>query len=419
MAKRRANGEGSIYQRKDGTWTAQYTDAAGKKRYLYGKTQQIVKDKLKEAIRQTDQGLWADANRIKFVDWLKDWLEVYERPKVQEKTYSLMYNAVYKHIAPAFPRVLLKDLRPEMIQKFINEKAVGGRLDGRPGGIAARTLEIYKRAFNGALTQAVDNNLILSNPAKKVSLPKIPYKEKQILTREQQRKLEQAALEHDNPLMFMIFLGLYSGMRVGEMIGLKIDDIDFEKEEIHVRRTIGRANLPGTGKGKRVISEPKTAKGRRTIPMPDFLADRLKQYIEDRNALVEAVDGNWREYAPRGVRPGVSFEGWKDEGYVFLSAWGKPPEYGTVYSLFNKLLDKLEIPRVTIHALRHTFATRAIEAGFDVKSLSEILGHTDATVTLNTYTHALEEQKRQNMNKLNDLFCGSKEEQKEVTGTRQ
>ena len=137
MAKRRANGEGSLYKRKDGTWTAQYTDYTGKKRYLYGKTQQIVKDKLKEALRNSENGIVLDTRKITFSQWILEWLEVYARPSIRETTYVNWRNMVVKHIEPHFRNVQLRELRPDMLQKLINEKLTK-RFDGKPGGVIAR-----------------------------------------------------------------------------------------------------------------------------------------------------------------------------------------------------------------------------------------------------------------------------------------
>lgn len=398
MGKRRANGEGSIFKRKDGLWAAQYTDNTGKKRVLYGKTQQIAKDKLKEAIRQSEMGISMDKNKILFIEWLKEWLEVYIKPTTRPKTYALYYGNIYNHIIPAFPKVLLKDLRADMIQKFLNEKAVSGRLDGKPGGLSISVLKDMRKVITGALNQAVDNNIIPFNVALRVRLPKETHKEKEILTKEQQQRLESVALMDDNPLSFSVLLSLYTGLRIGEIKGLKLDDIDLKKKELYVRRSVSRVMIPEKGKTEVIVSEPKTAKGKRTIPLPDFLVELLTDYIDKRNRMVEGIQGYWRGKTAEEAAL------WKDEGYLFITLFGTVPDHAAIRRIFERLLKEADIPKVTFHALRHTFATRCIEAGFDVKSLSEILGHTDAKMTLNTYTHALEEQKRGNMEKLNDVF---------------
>lgn len=133
MAKRRANGEGSIYKRKDGKWAAQYTDNMGKRRTLYGKTQQEVRQKMKEAMEQSDSGLLMDKDKMTFCDWMKEWLEQYANPTVRAATYANYYSILNQHVLPAFPKVLLKDLRADMLQKYFNKK----RLTGGPTHAAA------------------------------------------------------------------------------------------------------------------------------------------------------------------------------------------------------------------------------------------------------------------------------------------
>ena len=129
MPQKRAHGEGTLFQRKDGRWVAEFTDNAGKRRLFYGKTQREALIKMKNAIRESDEGLLLDKSKILFVDWMKEWLEVYSKPNVRKTTYASYYNFVMNHIVPAFPSVPLKDLRADMLQKFINEKAVKGRVD--------------------------------------------------------------------------------------------------------------------------------------------------------------------------------------------------------------------------------------------------------------------------------------------------
>ena len=134
MPKRRANGEGSIYvQKKDKNgkavlWAAAYTDNAGERRTVYGKTQQEVKNKLKGAIRESDSGLSMDKSKITFADWMVEWLELFHKPIAQAKTYALYYSLIHSHIVPAFPDVLLKDLRADRLQKFFNALPQDGLL---------------------------------------------------------------------------------------------------------------------------------------------------------------------------------------------------------------------------------------------------------------------------------------------------
>lgn len=399
MPKRRANGEGSIYQRKDGLWAATYTDNAGKRRTLYGKTQQIVLKKLKEAIKQSDQGIKADKSKMKFADWMEEWLEDYAKLAVRPGTFGAYYRDIHRHVIPAFPNVLLKDLTADMLQKFFREKLEGGRLDRKQGGSSVRHLSHIRSRIHTALDQAVENGYIPVNVVRHTKLPKFPKPEVQILTVDEQKRLEAVALTDDNPLSFGIILDLYTGLRVGELAALKISDIDFHKKEIRVRRTVSRNQIPEHKGQKLFYNEPKTEKSNRTIPLPDFIMELLKRYVDERNKRVELMDGHWW-----GWKDEESAKAWVDEGFLFISRAGVTPEKQTFNSLLNKLLKKCGVDHIKFHALRHTFATRCLEMGFDIKTLADILGHSDAKMTLNIYTHALDEQKRSNMDKLSALF---------------
>lgn len=416
--KSRANGEGTIIQRKDkdgkptGVWQSQFTDDIGKRRTYYGKTQQEALKKMKEAQKKSEKGISLDANKITFADWMVEWLEVYSRPQIRMNTYSSYYFAIHNHIIPAFPKVLLKDVRSDMLQKFINSKSESGRLDKvtdhktgkrviKPGGLARGSLNSLKKVMYSALKQAVENDLIERNPAERVRMPKFAKKEVQILSVSDQKKLEAAAMEWNNPLAFTIVLALYTGMRIGEILGLTIDDINFEKKELYVRRTVNNVKVPTAGRSKaqKIINEPKTEKGRRSIPLPNFVLDMLREYIADRNAMVEAVCGYWKYNTTS-----EEAEAWEDEGYIFITSQGELCGYTNLTQIFKRVIKVSGVKPINFHALRHTFATRCLEAGFDIKSLSDILGHTDAKMTLNVYSHALDDHKRGNMDKLIRLW---------------
>lgn len=246
----------------------------------------------------------------------------------------------------------------------------------------------------------MDLGLIPRNPAKKLALPPVERKEKQILTKEQQRKLEAVIIESIdkdfNNGMFLLML--YTGLRVGETVGLKVSDIDFKKNELSVRRTLGRVPIPGEKILPKMVGEPKTKTSRRTIPLPLPIVDLLKMIVERRAERVQQLEPMW-EKSPKWTSK------WRDEDYLFLTCYGNTFDTASVRRILVGLEEKAGVePFVSLHGLRHTFATRWIEAGLDVKSLSEILGHADASMTLNVYTHSLADQKRASMDKLSGLF---------------
>jgi len=395
MPKRRANGEGSIFVKKTDangkpiSWAAQYTNNMGKVRTLYGKTQQIVKDRLKEAIRLSDTGVTLEPRRISFSDWTKEWLDVYHKPLVRGSTYINACVRWENHIAPYWRKVQLKDVRQETLQKYFNEKAEK---------YSPSTCAMFRDTIKGALEKAVELGYIPNNPANKVKIPARNYAEKRIFSVEEQKRYEQIVikdLEYNyNSTIFLLML--CTGLRSGEALGMQIDDIDFENRELTVNRTVGV--IPKTGGGVRFyVNTPKTKAGRRTIPLSSKVAALLQMQIDKRNELVNHLRERWEE---RGQTTEYA-----DAGYLYLTIQGNIINRANLDNKQDVLLSRSDIsPRVTLHGLRHTFATRWLEAGLDVRSLAEILGHTDVKMTLNIYTHALPEQKRKNIDAMDRLF---------------
>ena len=276
MPKRRANGEGSIYQRKDGKWCAQYIDCLGKKRYLYGKTQQAVRKKLQEAIRQNDAGISLEPKRITFSAWVKEWLDVYQKPVLKESTYvgNLVHWRV--HIEPYFNKIQLKDIRAEQIQRFVNEKSEKRR-DGKPGGYSPSMVQLIYGLITGSLKKAVSLGYIPRNPAEGINVKPREHKDKRIFSVEEQRRFEKYIREdmerHPDSSIFLLLL--YTGMRIGEALGLQISDIDFKEREIHINRTVGTITKESGYGSQFYVSTPKTKAGKRVIPMSDTVMELL------------------------------------------------------------------------------------------------------------------------------------------------
>ncbi len=287
-----------------------------------------------------------------------------------------------------------------------NEKSEK-RLDGKPGGYSPAMVRLLYLAIRGSLEKAVELGYIPKNPANSVNLKPNERKEKRIFSIEEQRRFEKCVREditqYHNSSIFLLLL--YTGMRIGEALGLQISDIDFDTYEIHVNRTAGTIDNE-SGQGKRFyMSLPKTKAGKRVIPMSETAADLLAGQIEYRNRLVDGmlVDGMRPVWLERGIETKYA-----DEGYIYVTDCGNVLNYANLKRKLNQICKKADIhPRITPHGLRHTFATRWIEAGLDVRTLADILGHTDIKMTLNTYTHALPEQKRRNMNAIDRWMKGN------------
>ncbi len=397
MAKKRANGEGTIRQRKDGRWEGLYT-VNYKRKSVYGKTQTEVRKKLNEVLNDINNGIYIENTNITFGAWLDEWLEVYAKPSVKLSTYGSYEGYIRNHIKPEIGKIKLSALRADILQKFINQKLKNGRCDKvkdvntnklvtKKGGLSEKTIKNMYNMIHSALKQAYKNGLVNQNVSELITLPKQKRNEMRVLSLEEQKALQSAV--QDERLGIGIILSLFTGIRLGELLGLKFDDIDFENKTITIRRTLNRLKVYDNSEKKTdiVIGEPKTNKAKRVIPIQEFLIPLLKAHKTI--VLTEQIKvANL----------------YKNNGFVICNEFGNYIEPRTYQDFFKRMLRKSEIENTNFHTLRHTFATRALESGFDVKVLADILGHADASTTLNKYAHALPDHKKTSMEKLSCLY---------------
>jgi len=397
MAKKRANGEGTIRQRKDGRWEGLYT-VNYKRKSVYGKTQAEVRKKLNEVLNDINNGMYIENTNITLGAWLDEWLEVYAKPSVKLSTYGSYEGYIRNHIKPEIGKVKLSVLRADILQKFFNQKLTNGRCDKvkdtntnklvtRKGGLSEKTIKNMYNMIHSALKQAYRNGLVNQNVSEIISLPKQKRNEMRVLSLEEQKALQRAV--QDERLGIGIILCLFTGIRLGELLGLKFEDIDFENKTITIRRTLNRLKVFDNAEKKTdiVIGEPKTNKAKRIIPLQEFLIPLLKTHRA--RVLTEQLKvANLYE----------------NHSFVMCNEFGKFLEPTTYQKFFKNMLKKASIQDTNFHTLRHTFATRALESGFDVKVLADILGHADASTTLNKYAHALPDHKKTSMEKLSFLY---------------
>jgi integrase len=347
----------NIYKRKDGRFEARYVreyDIDGKAVYrsLYAKSYAEVKERL--ALAQA-----APVTGINEQTTLKGELSAYlvgAKNLVKPSTYAVYERYLIKHVSPFFGNLKLYLLTQEVLQRFIDRQL--------ELGLSVRTVKSVLSFMRSGLKSK--SNLF------DVSLPKFKPEPVAVLSTSEQQRLELAARNSDAIDCIGVTLCLYTGIRIGELCGLMWSDIDFDRDRLHIRRTIQRIKNFGDGDNKTTLTElsPKSDSSAREIPLPGFLVELLREH--------QTVKGS---------------------GYV-ISRDGKPIEPRNMQDRFKKLLLTADIKQVNFHTTRHTFATRALENGFDVKTLSEILGHSSATVTLNRYAHCVDEHKRKCMESL-------------------
>lgn len=303
---------------------------------------------------------------MKYIDWLNSWLENYIRPSVRDRTYERYAYIIEQHIRP-IGGIGLNDLSLLVLQRFITGLlSAGNRRTGK--GLSANSVNTVISVIRNSLKTAHLLGLTAEYTADKLKRPKRKEKPVDCFTLAEQKKIEQAVITGKKDKLYGIILCLYSGLRIGELIALEWHDIDFTKGILTVSKSCH------DGKNGLIIDEPKTADSRRVIPLPKQLLPILK-----------------------GIKK-------KSDSPFVVSSNGMPVSVRSYQRSFELLLKRLNIAHKGFHSLRHTFATRAIECGMDVKTLSEILGHKNPTVTLNRYAHSLMEHKAEMMNKLGKLL---------------
>jgi len=368
MARRGEN----IYERKDGRWEGRYIK--GRKpngKPLYGS---VYARKLKECKRKLTcaKALYINGGRAAktygtgtVTDFVTYWLYGIARLRVKPSTFSNYATILEKWVNPFLGNMKLCKVTKEDVQRFVNVMA--------EHELSAGTVRNIYRVLCAAMKKACEYNYIHINPCEKVSLPEIEKKEARILTVQEQKALEQTARANQNG--FSILLAMYTGLRVGEICGLKWIDVDLDNGVIQISRTIQRIKVFETDTGNKTVliaGKGKSRHSSRTIPLPSCI---VKLFREQKRV----------------------------SDYVFTCR-NHPLEPRILQYRFKALLKKAGLDDMNFHALRHTFATRCMEMCFDVKTLSEILGHASAKMTLDRYSHSLMEHKRVAMQSLDQLF---------------
>lgn len=360
MSKRGLN----IYKRRDGRYEGRYTygyreNGKTKYRSIYSKTYAEVKDKLlqikaKIIIPDTESGLTV---KELFTEWLSA-----KQTQTKASTYANYAFKAEKHLIPAFGSLKIEMLSPSKVYNFIMEK----RSKGLSNKYISDLIIVLKN-----MTRYAARVHHCVNPIADVELPKKEKHELDLYNKNEQNRLKSALLTNMDLTKLAIMLALYTGVRIGELCGLKWSDIDLNAKTIRIERTIQRIRVSGkSNRTELIVSTPKSHTSVRTIPLPEFLVRMLKAF-KPSSADTFIVTGNVKLPDPR-----------------------------TMQYRFKTLLTKIDLRKINFHSLRHLFATNCVELGFDVKTLSEILGHSSVEITLNRYVHSSIERKRQCMDML-------------------
>ena len=382
MPKRRANGEGNIRKRKDGRWEGRYTvghdPETGKAiiKNVLGKTQAEVKEKLKKAIEENVGIDYGRAKAYTVGTWLEVWMENYAKIKLRPSTFKTSQGFLKNHIKPQIGGIPLADLTSLDLQRFYKHLLDGGRVDRieakkKPKGLAPKTGRNIHQMIGSAYNLAMEQKLVSKNPTQGCALPKVEHKEMQTLPVEQLTSFLREA--KDSGVFALYYIDLTTGLRRGELLGLKWSDIDLEKGDLRVRRQIGRID------GKIIEMPLKTKNAYRTLPLS---ADAIDVLMQQRR---KTGNSEW----------------------VFPSPTGGPVSPDSVLHMLHRVLKRAGLPKVRFHDLRHTFATLALQNGVDIKTVSGMLGHFSAGFTLDTYAHVTTSAKREAAKTMGSLLSGA------------
>ena len=391
MAKRRSNGEGSIVKNmRNGIqigWRASITigtDDKGKliRKQFTGKTQQDVKYKLQEYKKQMLMGV-LNEDKLTVSDWFYSWLFDYRKQDLKPKSFQ-RYHGIYKNYIENtdFGNIKLNDLRTTHLQRHYKKL-----LDN---GVTPTTIRQINTNLKTCLNEAERQGYIQKNWCKLVTLPKKEdNKEVKVLTKQEQEKFLEAIKGHELELLYIVALG--TGLRIGEILGLKWSDIDFKNNELHVNRSLQKAAIYEDDKIVRYeVQEttPKTKNSLRTIPVPQNIIKKLIAHKKEQNELILLLQ-----------------EEYDNKNFVFCNKLGKPIEDKRPGRNLKTILTSISIEPIKFHALRHTYATRLFEAGIPPKTVQHLMGHSDIETTMNIYTHVMKEQKLEAIEKINNIFA--------------
>jgi integrase len=364
---RRGRNEGSVYQREeDGLWVATlhlgWEGNRRKRKFLYAATEKEALDKLFKARSDLSRGLPVGTKQQSVAQFLDEWLENTVRPNTRPRTYESFEIIVRRHLKPELGRLRLEQLTPQHVEALLNRK--------RESHLAPQTCVHIRKVLKLALQEAVRVDQLARNVAALAKPPTMTHAEIHPLDDEQARRFLAAAREERLEALFM--LAINTGMRRGELLGVRWTDIDLDQGTLRVAQQLQRI-------GKQLLfTKPKSKKSRRTITLS--------------SSVVAALRAHRARQLEERLRAGKD---WQDSGLVFVARGGTPIDPGNLDRDFKPLLTAAEVPDIRFHDLRHTAATLLLMKGVQPLTVSELLGHASITITLSLYGHVLPSMKRE------------------------
>ncbi len=374
----------NIYKRKDGRYEGRYV--TGKKSngttrfgYVYGMRYTDVKKRLLEKKAEIQQTIHPEAavRGMTVEKWMRSWLETDLLGGIKPSSYLTYLNQMNRHILPCLGRMQMASITPEMVHSFLE------CLQAK--GLGENTVRGIYRLLSAAMRAALDDGIIAKNPCRKICVKRGERVQQRVFSREEQKRVEKTLSQGED---LTALFAMYTGLRLGEICGLRWSDINWENGTATVCRTVQRLKRMDTDKCLKcggaktylMIGSPKSPSSCRTIPIPTFLLKRLEIQKKQRSAVQLTT------------------------GYIFGTGM-RAADPRTIQRRFAGVVRRLEIPDAHFHTLRHSYATRLLEMGVDVKTVSQLLGHSSAKTTLDCYAHSLLDQQRSAVAKLSACAC--------------
>jgi len=371
VGPRRANGEGSIYRRRNGTWSAIASLPDGRRKHVYGRTREEVRRKLSEILHSLEHGTFTDARGRTVGDFLNQWLVEVARPRVRDWTYTGYEVHIRRHINPAIGGIPLERLTPQNIQAFLNQKL---RI-----GLKPKTVRYIRGTLRTALNEAVRWGLVPRNAAALVDGPRVARYPIHPFTPDEARAFLKTV--KGDRLEALYSVALTMGLRQGEALALTWEDIDLKLGYMRISKQLQRIH------GSPQFVEPKTERSRRTLAMPPMITQALRDHALRQN----------QERFHAGER-------WVEHGLVFTTPIGTPLDGTAVTKAFHRALETAGLPQRRFHDLRHSCATLLMVQGVSPRVVMDLLGHSQIGLTMNTYSHVIPDLRRDAADRMQQLL---------------
>ena len=363
---RRGPNEGSVFERQDGRWAGSVTMgwSHGKRvrKHVIAHSRRDAVEKMSVLLKARDEQRPVPDQRARVGPFLRQWLDEVAKPTIRPSTYKSYDDIVRLHLVPGLGRIALAKLSPADVQSFLNQRLASG--------LSARRVQMCHAVLRRALRTAETWGMVSRNVAKVVDAPRVVRHEISPMTPEQARLLFESAAGDRHLGLYVT--ALMTGLRQGELLGLRWVDVDLDAHRLQVRHSLGMVE------GVLTLQEPKTSRSRRSVELPERAVSALRAH-RTRQLMDRLVAGSR----------------WVDGDWVFASTIGTPLHAATVTRAFQAALVRAGLPRSRFHDLRHATATFLLAQGFTLEDVKNLLGHSSIVLTSNTYGHVLEQRQRQ------------------------